>query len=479
MATQALPQLDWSIRNRIMVPYLTLVVALVGGTGLATGHWAAARARKHSIERGRGVAETLQRSHFPLTAAILRQLKGLGDAEFALLGDDGRIQASTLGMGGEDDPAFPVAPGPDLTFQRPWSGGGVPYRIAVVDRPYDPGRLLILLPESTLRAAEREAGLAVLLFTLVGGTLAVLMASWIASTLSRPLSSILRAVRAVGRGDLRPLGLPTHRRDEIGELAEGVAQMAGWLRDWQEARVQTERLQLIRQVSAGLAHELRNPLTAARMTIQLFKERNGDRDTEPLRIALAELGRMERQVRRFLQIARPEPPRSEIAEIGPILDRCAAGLSATAEHLGIAMAVEAGASLPAVRVDAEQIGQVLSNLLINALDAAGPGGTVRILASAEPSGGLAIEVEDDGPGVSPGDEPRLFQPFFSTKPEGVGLGLSLCAALVREHGGAIGYGRAGGRTRFRVTLPGVTDRAVVVAAGHLPAVAGRGIERAR
>jgi len=283
----------------------------------------------------------------------------------------------------------------------------------------------------------------------------------------------LLAVRAVGRGDLRPEGLPTGRRDEIGELAEGVAQMAGWLRDWQEQRVQTERLLLIRQVSAGLAHELRNPLTAARMTIQLFKERNADRDTEPLRIALSELGRMERQVRRFLQIARPEPPRAAIAEIGPILDRCAAGLAATAEHLGIAMAVEAAGDLPAVRVDAEQIGQVIANLTVNALDAAGPGGTVRIVAREGPSGGVAIDVQDDGPGVSPGDEPRLFQPFFSTKPEGVGLGLSLCAALVREHGGTIAYAREGGRTRFRVSLPGALGLEDEVGVGHVPVAAGR------
>jgi signal transduction histidine kinase len=278
------------------------------------------------------------------------------------------------------------------------------------------------------------------------------------------LSAVLDAIRQVGRGERRPAGLPSHRHDEIGELAEGVAQMADRLRELEQERTQTERLRLIRQLSAGLAHELRNPLTAARMTLQLFMQRNQDRDDEPLRIALGELGRMERQVRRFLQIARPDPPRFEDAEIGPVLERSIAGLSATAEHQGVSLSLgEPGPlPLPPVRIDPEQVGQVVANLALNAIDAAGPGGRVRLAARRVGPDRVAIDVEDDGPGVPPGDEARLFQPFHTTKPEGVGLGLALCEALVREQGGTIAYAREQGWTRFRVMLP----------AGIVPAAPG-------
>src|SRR5262249_32649241 len=152
----------------------------------------------------------------------------------------------------------------------------------------DANRLLILFPESSLATAESEARRAVLGFTLAGALLSVLLASWLAQTLSRPLSAILRATRRIGAGDLQPRDLPLARHDEIGELAQGVAQMARWLNRLQEQQAHTERLRLIRQVSAGLAHELRNPLTAARMTLQLYVDRNSDRDTEPLRMALGE-----------------------------------------------------------------------------------------------------------------------------------------------------------------------------------------------
>lgn len=460
----------WSIRNRIMVPYTVLIVALVGGTGLATAHWAAAWARSFSIERGRGIAETLQRSRFPLTDGVLGQLKGLGGAEFVLIGANGRVQASTLpdrsdigllnsAMGHEDQ-----ASGTDLSFDQSLERSGVEYRVAVVDRgptggAFDSGRVLILLPETTLRAVEWEARRTVLAFTLVGASLAVILASGISRTLSRPLSSILAATRAIARGNLDPEGLPTERRDEIGELALGVGQMAGWLRRLQDERVQTERLLLIRQLSAGLAHELRNPLTAARMTLQIFVERNRDRDTEPLRIALDELARVERHVCRFLQLARPEPPQFESTAILPVIERCSRGLVAVAGHRGIALEVRSGgvSPLPLVRVDPEQMGQVVTNLIGNALDAAGPGGRVVVDARPGLTDGVEITIADNGPGVPDEARTRLFEPFFTTRPEGVGLGLSLCAALVREHGGTIDYARQDGWTQFRVTLPGANE----------------------
>lgn len=453
-----------SIRDRILVPYLVLVVAMVSVTGLACGGWAAWRAWEQGLERGRGIAETLRRSHFPLTQSVLDQLKGLGGAEFALVDEGGTVVSSTLGESSEA-PAVGEAAGSDLSFGRSWDRGGISYRVAIVERPGGtaprPERLLILLPEASLRAAAWEAGGAALGLSLVGAALAALLATGIGRALSRPLSAILRAIREIGRGDLNPAGLPV-RNDEIGELAEGVRQMAGWLRRLRQEQAQTERLRLIRQVSAGLAHELRNPLTAARMTLQLYIERNGDRDTEPLRIALAELARMERQVRRFLQMARPDPPSLEVAEVGPILRRTAAGLAGLAEHQGVALEVEPAEDLPPVRVDPGQMAQALANLVANALDAAGPGGHVRLRAEGIVGAWVTLWVEDDGPGIDAAVADRLFDPFVTTKPEGVGLGLALSAALVREQGGTIEHDRVGGRTRFRVLLPAAE-----------PAVAGR------
>src|SRR5438309_663569 len=103
-------RLNWSIRDRIMAPYLALIVVMVGVTGLACGGWAASRAWEQGLERGRGIAETLKRSHFPLTLSVLDQLKGLGGAEFALVDAAGNVVSSTLG---------PSPPGPFWEGEAP------------------------------------------------------------------------------------------------------------------------------------------------------------------------------------------------------------------------------------------------------------------------------------------------------------------------------------------------------------------------
>ncbi|WZO96666.1 HAMP domain-containing sensor histidine kinase [Isosphaeraceae bacterium EP7] len=447
-----------SISDRIMAPYVALALASVGGTALACASWAGSQARTQFLERGRGIAQTLARSSFPWTGPVLGQLKGLGGAEFVLLSNGGQLLASTLSPSASDVRALAAnlpRPPDSTSFEREWTSGGERFRVSVLDRPTDrggPSRLVILLPEAGLNDAARDASRAAIVPGLVAAVIAAWLASRIAAGLSRPLSAVLDAIRQVGRGDLEPTGLPIGRSDEIGELAEGVAQMAGWLRKLQDEQARTHRLQLIQQVSAGLAHELRNPLTAARMTLQIDLERNPRRDDQPVRIALDELARMERQVKRFLQIARPEPQSIEPVDPGALLERCAASLAATASHQGILLDVELADDLALIQGDADQLAQVVTNLAGNALDATGPGGRVTLAASMD-AGQVCIDVLDSGPGVPEGSAGRIFEPFFTTKPEGVGLGLALCAALVREHGGTIGYSRVGGRTRFRVGLP--------------------------
>lgn len=463
-----------SIRARLLGPFVALTAGLVLITGLASGHLAAERARDQVLERGRGVAETLRRSRFPLTAGVLQQLKGLGGAEFALIGSDGQIGASTLepATGGADAGALDrlarlgATLSADLSFADRWARRSTAYRVALVERPGaearldGPGRLLVLLPEPALQAAAWRARRAALVLSGLGAVLAAALASWLGRTLTEPLGQILAAIRQIGQGpgQAPTPPLPTGRGDEIGALADDVARLADRLRELEREREQTARLRLLHQVSAGLAHEVRNPLTAARMTIQLYAERNQDRDTEPLQIALSELSRVERPIARFLQLARPDPPRCRSTPVAELLERALAGQAASAKHQGTRLerAPASEADVPAtttVWADPEQIGQVLANLVRNGLEAAGPGGWVRLGARREGAAWIALEVTDSGPGPDPAAADRLFEPFVTTKPEGVGLGLAVSAALVREHGGSITWDRHAGGTRFRVVLP--------------------------
>src|SRR5262249_54443399 len=153
--------------------------------------------------------------------------------EFVLLDERGRIRASTLGHLAADSAVLPGSwpVGSDLAFERRWESQGVEYRMAVLDRGHSGDRLLILLPEPTLQAAAWEAQRGVVVLSLVGAALSAGLAGAIGRTISRPLSAIHGAIRQVGRGELRPerLALPISRGDEVGELADGVAQMTAWL----------------------------------------------------------------------------------------------------------------------------------------------------------------------------------------------------------------------------------------------------------
>ncbi len=447
-----------SIRDQILLPTIGLTVMLVGLTGLACGGWVASRAWQERIERGRQIVDTLSRSNFPLTDAVLDQLRGIGGVEFAIVDETGLIQKATqpnlvgARWAGLREPQ-------ERGFQTVWTAPspGSSYRIAwLAQRTADSSsrtQLLVLLPEPALRAAAWEAARAIGLLTVLGAILAAALAVTMGRALAAPLTEISAAIRQIERGE--PVAaLPRDRSDEIGEVADAVTRLAGRLEVLERDRAEAQRLQLVRQLSAGLAHELRNPLTAARMTLQLLEQRQAGNPAvaTPVHLAIGELGRMERQVKRFLQIARPDPPHLAVVDPRQLLMEAIERMAAACELRGHKVELVEGGPTPSLRVDSDQLGQVLINLLQNALDASQAPSVVRVRAISQDSW-VVLAVEDEGPGVPHSIADRLFQPFVTTKPEGVGLGLALCASLVREHHGFLRYQRESGITRFEVQLP--------------------------
>ncbi len=224
-----------------------------------------------------------------------------------------------------------------------------------------------------------------------------------------------------------------------------------------EARVQrSERLADLGQVAAGLAHELRNPLASMAGSIELLKAAPGLRepDARLMDIVLREAGRLEQLVAAFLAFSRPAPPRRERVELDRVL---AETLEVFANDPAAArVRVERALAPASAWCDPGQLRQVFWNLLSNAAQAAGAGdaqGTVRVACG--PDGEAArFVVEDDGPGIAPGDLPQLFTPFFTTKERGTGLGLATVQRIVDAHGGSVTVESSPGRgARFVVRLP--------------------------
>jgi two-component system sensor histidine kinase PilS (NtrC family) len=226
------------------------------------------------------------------------------------------------------------------------------------------------------------------------------------------------------------------------------------LRAMEETVRRSERLADLGRLAAGLAHELRNPLASMSGCVELLQATPGLRPEEArlLAIVLKEAGRLDQLVTRFLAYSRPSAPRLAATDLARVAGEVAEALARDPAAAQVRFQLQLAPAT--VACDPDQLRQVIWNLLLNAVQAlGGQPGTVR-LATAPEGAGVQLIVEDDGPGIAPGAAAHLFDPFFSTKPDGTGLGLATVHQIVGAHHGEVGVEPAMPHgARFVVRLP--------------------------
>ncbi len=207
----------------------------------------------------------------------------------------------------------------------------------------------------------------------------------------------------------------------------------------QEASRRREQLAALGEMSAVLAHEIRNPLGAIRGHAQLVAERiaNDERATRSCAGIVRETKRLAALVDGLLRYARPPAAQCADLDVNEAVRRVADLVAASAEAAGVAFEVELPTTPVRAHADGDALEQILLNLTQNALDAVARGGRVRIVAGPGAAGGARILVADDGPGVPPEAAERIFEPFFTTRPAGVGLGLALARQMAEAQGGTL------------------------------------------
>lgn len=244
--------------------------------------------------------------------------------------------------------------------------------------------------------------------------------------------------------------------EALQRLAAEVGTVVGRLQDAQREVLRREQLAAVGQLAAGIAHELRNPLTAIKLMVQGAARRPGEADLRGrnLTVLVEEIDRLERTIQAFLDFARP--PRTEArpfsadAVVRETLDLTAA----RSEQQGTRVVSDFPDGPVVAEADPVQFRQLVLNLVLNALDAVGGGGAVEVRLSADPAGWVVLEVADTGPGLPAALGERIFEPFVSTKETGTGLGLSICKRAAESHGGTIAAAnRAGGGAVFTVRIP--------------------------
>jgi signal transduction histidine kinase len=223
-----------------------------------------------------------------------------------------------------------------------------------------------------------------------------------------------------------------------------------------ERSAQSERIAAMQTLSTGLAHEVRNPLNSASLQLALLDRRlrraaPDPKLIEPVEQVSHELERLTRMLNEFLAFARPAQLVLADHDVSGIIRDVVAAqrLFAATRH---ALLQLAGLDSLRARIDAEKIRQISQNLVRNALEAVAPGGHVVVTVEGDDEH-VRLAVEDDGPGIPPAIQRRIYEPFFTTKETGTGLGLSIVHGMVAAHGGTITFASSPQRTRFDVSLP--------------------------
>lgn len=308
--------------------------------------------------------------------------------------------------------------------------------------------------------------------TLITTTTLVCVCSALAFALGailvgRPVRSLVQQARRIGEGDLSAR-LSLSQRDEMSDLAremnsmcERLAQARERLESETAARVaaveqlrHADRLTAVGRMAAGIAHELGTPLNVIVGHAQIVEEEQPE-TKEGMRVIVEQARRVTTIIRQLLDFARPRAPDRMIQELHPIAGQVVTLLRSLAKKQGVELVLEGPEGPVSASVDAGQLHQALTNLVMNAIQSMPGGGVVRLRVRSEGEDAV-VDVEDEGEGIAPEVRPRIFDPFFTTKApgDGTGLGLSVAYGMMKEHGGFIELtGRSEGGSRFSIHVP--------------------------
>lgn len=307
-------------------------------------------------------------------------------------------------------------------------------------------------------ATRRQVLRGFLALALIGLLLSVALGFVVSARVSRPVDALTGAARQIASGAPGVLVETRGATGELRDLIDTFNRMTVDLKAATDRLVASERVAAWQEVARRLAHEVKNPLTPIRMSLETLRAatQRGPLDErfrvlfdESSRVVLEEVDRLKRIVDEFSHFARlPRPTLAELdlgATIAPLM-------ALYSPHDGLRYDVRLASGVRA-RADKDQLAQVLVNLVKNAEEAMPEGGLVTVRVRAAETGAI-LEVEDEGPGVPAELKDRLFEPYVTTKPQGSGLGLAIASRIAREHGGELSVHDAPRRGAvFRLTLP--------------------------
>src|SRR6184192_3748026 len=305
--------------------------------------------------------------------------------------------------------------------------------------------------ETYLRYYAGSFAAVVIVFGSLALISAIRLAGHLSRQLSRPIDELVGWTRLIRRRMPLPAGPPTHGAPEFEALRQALRELVTALDQAREKELEAERLRAFREVARRVAHEIKNPLTAMRIAVDQVGRTAGPADgrtVTAVEVLAAEMQRLEQLAKEFAEFGRlPEGPKSEVDLVDLLMD-----LGKSAVPAEVDVSVRANGEPCKLLGHYDPLRRAFANLLRNASEAMGGRGSIEIAVSRD-GNGLAVTIADHGVGIPDDLRPRVFEPYFTTKRDGTGLGLALVRQTIEAHNGSITVAETpGGGATFSIVL---------------------------
>ena len=485
--------MDLTLRTKFILVVNLLVVLLVGSAAflmeLRQRNAIVEEVKKRALILARGLADASANSLVTYNYVGVEQSLAVAtrspDVVYAVVLDkEGNIAASSVRsapiqwlLAGTDVTPPPAGTDPIIRQRRiPGSSDEtvydvwVPVAIEGSDQRWGTARVGVSLESMHQEIARTRWQIAAIgLISLVVGSLSSIV---LAQRITKPLQALTRGVAAVGHGDLTQR-IDIQTKDELGELAHAFNDMTAQLarvRDLEERLRRADRLAALGTMAAGIAHDIRNPLTSILIFSQLMSLHHDDPDVRQKfdRVVPRELERVQGVIEDMMELARPAALNLEPTNLNEVLTQALELYEEQAATQGVKVAREFDPDLPFCNADRKRLHRCISNLLANAIQAMAKGGDLAVHtslvsdvpAAASPSAGappdamIRVTIADTGQGIQPDRLSRIFDPFYTTKEKGLGLGMAITHRIVEDHTGTIDVqSQVGLGTTFTIHLP--------------------------
>lgn len=450
----------FSIQSKIVFPYTLLFAVVIAATALVTIAIVYRQMDKRIEEQMEHVAENI--GGFLLSDDFLRiiRIKDVVRADIVKYENNGMVTATTLNRNAIEGMMSAIK-SPDVEEALSRSDDeSVIKDIRYLEQTYkvvyrrmkaldggEDSTLSIIVSTADIDLAKRRFRMTMGLVAISGILLVAVVGSIIAKSITAPVKQLVEVTEQIAAGNLEAMAT-VKTSDEIGALAGSINQMTRELKSSRDKLVQSEKLAAVGQLAAGIAHEIRNPLTSVKMIVQLLRRRfqEDEAGLESIQAILDEINRLEVIINGLLDFARPMELALKPTRVTDVMNDVLKFMEADMRHRKIQLINRVDEELPEVMLDADRMKQVFMNVILNSMQAMPEGGELVINYHYDSENcSVQVNISDTGIGMSQEVLEHAFEPFFSTKSGGAGLGLANVRKIVEQHGGDIQMETAAGQ----------------------------------